>query len=206
MYLGTVKLGFNGLTACATARSNAYCHDNPAHRRRHNITLYGYQRRVAGAEAVTMTSRRKFPLSLSELSIAFALGLALWEWYFFFVVSPPPLENVAARLGVFTPTRLGFNLAWLGVVYLTYQLISIPFALPAARGRFIGVVDGMASLVPLAVVLIVVFGKPYLLSTPERWETAFLLMVVNVVDLFGGYAFNIALSRRMVDVTPPLSP
>jgi hypothetical protein len=151
---------------------------------------------------VTMTSQRKFPLSLSGLSIAFALGLALWEWYFFFVVSPPPLENVAARLGVFAPTRLGFNLAWLGVVYLTSQLISIPFALPAARGRFIGVVDGMASLMPLAVVLIVVFGKPYLLSTPERWETAFLLMFVNVVDLFGGYAFNIALSRRTFDVSP----
>jgi hypothetical protein len=116
------------------------------------------------------------------------------------------LENVAASLGVFTPTRLGFNLAWLVVVYLTYQLLSIPFALPAARGRFIGVVDGMASLVPLAVVLIVVFGKPHLLGTPERWETAILLICVTVVDLFGGYAFNIALSRRMVDVGPPLSP
>ena len=76
------------------------------------------------------------------------------------MASSPPLENVAPRLGVFTPTRLGLNLAWLVVVYLTYQLLSIPFALPAARGRFIGVVDGMASLVPLAVVLIVVFGKP----------------------------------------------
>ena len=85
------------------------------------------------------------------------------------------------------------------------QLISIPFALPAAKGRFIGVVDGMASLVPLAVVLVVVFGKPYLLGTPERWEIAILLMVVNVVDVFGGYAFNIALSRRICDVNPPLS-
>jgi hypothetical protein len=153
----------------------------------------------------TTTSRRKFPLSLSGLSIAFALGLAVWEWYFFFVVSPPPLENVAASLGVFTPTRLGFNLAWLVAGYLTYQLISIPFALPAARGRFIGVVDGMASLVPLAVVLVVVFGKPYLLGTPERWETAILLICVTVVDLFGGYAFNIALSRRIFDVNPPLA-
>jgi hypothetical protein len=60
----------------------------------------------------TTTSRRKFPLSLSGLSIAFALGLALWEWYFFFVVDTPPLENVAARLGFFTPNRLGLNLAW----------------------------------------------------------------------------------------------
>src|SRR5205823_1377428 len=85
----------------------------------------------------------------------------LWEWYFFFIVSPPPLEHVAARLGFFTPNRLGFNLAWLVAVYLTYQLISIPFALPAAKGRFLGVVDGMASLVPLAFVL-VVFGKPVL--------------------------------------------
>ena len=154
---------------------------------------------------MTMTSRRKFPLSLSGLSIAFALGLALWEWYFFFVVDTPPLEHVAARLGFFTPNRLRLNLAWLVAGYLTYQLISIPFALPAAKGRFIGVVDGMASLVPLAVVLVVVFGKPYLLGTPERWETAILLMCVTAVDLFGGYAFNIALSRRIFDVNPPLS-
>ena len=154
---------------------------------------------------MTKTSRRKFPLSLSGLSIAFALGLALWEWYFFFVTGTHPLESVEGSIGVFTPNRLGFNLAWLVVVYLTYQLISIPFALPAAKGRFIGVVDGMASLVPLAVVLVVVFGKPYLLGTPERWETAILLLVVNVVDLFGGYAFNIALSRRIFDVNPPLS-
>ena len=50
-------------------------------------------------------------------------------------------------------------------------------------------------------------GQPaYLLGTHERWETAILLIVVTTVDLFGGYAFNIALSRRMVDVTPPLSP
>ena len=151
---------------------------------------------------MTTTRRRRFPLSLSGLSIALALGLALWEWYFFFVVSTPPLENVAARFGFFTPNRLGFNLAWLVAVYLTYQLISIPFALPAAKGRFIGVVDGMASLVPLAVALVVVFGKPYLLGTPERWETAILLICVTAVDLFGGYAFNIALSRRIFDVSP----
>ena len=151
---------------------------------------------------MTTTSRRKFHLSLSGLSIAFALGLALWEWYFFFVAGTPPLENVAGRLGFFIPNRLGFNLAWLTAGYLTYQLISIPFALPAAKGRFIGVVDGMASLVPLAVVLVVVFGKPYLLGTSERWETAILLLCVTAVDLFGGYAFNIALSRRIFDVSP----
>ena len=155
---------------------------------------------------MSTTSRYQFPLSLSGLSIALALGLALWEWYFFFVAGAHPWGSLEGRLGVFTPNRLGFNLAWLIAGYLTYQLISIPFALPAARGRFIGVVDGMASLVPLAVVLVVVFGKPYLLGTPERWETAILLMVVNVVDLFGGYAFNIALSRRIFDVNPPLSP
>ena len=53
-----------------------------------------------------MTSRRKFPLSLSGLSIALALGLALWEWYFFFVVGTPPVENVAARLGFFIPNPI----------------------------------------------------------------------------------------------------
>jgi hypothetical protein len=109
---------------------------------------------------------RKFHLSLSGLSIALALGLALWEWYFFFVAGTYPWGSLEGRLGVFTLNRLGFNLAWLIAGYLTYQLISIPFALPAAKERFIGVVDGMASLVPLAVVLVVVFGKPHL-SAPQ---------------------------------------
>src|SRR6266516_497081 len=103
---------------------------------------------------------RKFHLSLSGLSIAFALGLALWEWYFFFVVGTHPLGSWEGSLGFFTPNRLGFNLAWLIAIYLTYQLISIPFALPTAKERFIGVVDGMESLMPLAVVLVVMFGKP----------------------------------------------
>ena len=87
---------------------------------------------------------RKFHLSISGLSIALALGLALWEWYFFFVAGTPSLGSPEGRLGIFTPNRLGFNLAWLVGIYLTYQLLSIPFALPAARARFIGVVDGMA--------------------------------------------------------------
>ena len=93
-------------------------------------------------------------------------------------------------------------MAWLAAFYLTYQLISIPFSLPSAGNRFIGVVDGMASLVPLAVVLIVVFGKPQLVGTPQRWEAALLLIFITVVDLFGGYTFNLALSRRTMDVTP----
>ena len=89
--------------------------------RRHlnRAALSGYQRKVAEDAGVTTPSRHKFPLSLSGLSIAFALGLALWEWYFFFVVGTPPLENVAARLGFFTPNRLGLNLAWLVASYLT---------------------------------------------------------------------------------------
>jgi len=143
---------------------------------------------------------RKFLLSVSGLSIVLALGLALWEWYFFFVAGTQRWGS-----GAFTSNRLGFNLAWLVGGYLTYQLISIPFALPAARGRFIGVVDGMVSLVPLAVVLVVVFGKPYLLDTAEhtteRWEAAILLLFMNAADLFGGYAFTIALSRRIFDVS-----
>ena len=144
---------------------------------------------------------RKFHLSVSGLSIVLALGLALWEWYFFFVAGTHLLGSLEGSLGAFTPNRLGFNLAWLIGGYLTYQLISIPFALPAARDRFIGVVDGMVSLVPLAVVLVVVFGKPYLLGTTERWEAAILLLFMNAADLFGGYAFNIALSRRIFDVS-----
>ena len=96
-------------------------------------------------------------------------------------------------------------MAWLAACYLTFQLLSIPFALPTSFNRFIGVVDGMASLVPLAIVLVVVFGKPHLLQTPQRWEAAILLIFITAVDLFGGYVFNIALSRRTMDIAPPAS-
>jgi hypothetical protein len=98
---------------------------------------------------------------------------------------------------------LGFNLAWLALVYISFQLLSIPFALRASRERFIGVVDGMASLVPLGITLVVIFGKPELLGTEQRWEAAFLLLFIAAVDLFGGYTFNLALSRRMMDVAAP---
>lgn len=137
-------------------------------------------------------------LSLSSVSVLVALALAIWEYYFFWHGG----QQASGRLGggFFTPDRLGFNLAWLATLYLTFQLISIPFTLPAISQRFVGVLDGMASLVPLAVVLVVIFGKTELLNTPERWEAAFLLLFVSATDLFGGYAFNIALSRRIFDV------
>jgi hypothetical protein len=144
---------------------------------------------------------RRSHVSVAGLSIIFALGLAAWEIYFFWYAgSLRGMEGI--RLGWFTPDRLGFNMAWLAAIYLTYQLISIPFSLPSSANRFIGVVDGMASLVPLAIVIIVVFGKPQLLDTAPLWEAAILLIFVTMVDLFGGYTFNIALSRRTMDVAP----
>jgi hypothetical protein len=143
---------------------------------------------------------RKGHLSVAGLSVLFALGLAVWEVYFFWFAGS--FKNVNGMLGLFTGERLGFNIAWLCAIYLTYQLISIPFSLPSGANRFMGVVDGMASLVPLAIVVIVVFGKTELIGTPQRWETAFLLIFVTLVDIFGGYTFNIALSRRTMDIAP----
>jgi hypothetical protein len=51
-------------------------------------------------------------------------------------------------------------------------------------------------------VLIVIFGKLELLGTQQRWEAAILLVFITIVDLFGGYTFNIALSRRIMDIAP----
>ena len=127
-----------------------------------------------------------FRLSLSAVSCLAAVGLALWEVYFFW----------------FAP-HTGTGLAWLVLLYLSFQLLSIPFAINASGARFIGVIDAMASLVPLAVVLVVMFGKSYLVATGERWEAAIILLLVCCVDLFGGYVFNIALSRRTVDYLGP---
>jgi hypothetical protein len=140
---------------------------------------------------------RRSHLSVSGLSVFLAMALALWEVYFFFAGGSGRFDGT---IGFFTPDRLGFNMAWLILVYLSYQLVSIPFALPSAGTRFIGIVDGMASLVPLVIVLVVLFGKSELLNTPGRWEAALLLAGVSLADLFGGYAFNIALSRRIFDI------
>jgi len=133
--------------------------------------------------------------SISGLSIFMALALAVGEWLFFFHG-----KNWEGPLGLFTPDRLGFNLAWLTLIYISFQLLSIPFALRASGKGFAGVVDGIISLVPMGITVVVMFGKPELLDTPQRWEAAFLFLLIAVVDVFGGYTFNIALSRRMVDV------
>lgn len=141
---------------------------------------------------------KRHHLSVAGLSALLALLLAIWEVYFFFFAGSA--GRLEGTLGWFMPDRLGFNLAWLTLFYLAYQLISIPFAVPTAGNRFIGVVDGMASLAPLVIVFVVMFGKPQLLNTTGRWEAALLLAGVCMADLFGGYAINIALSRRIFDV------
>jgi hypothetical protein len=137
-------------------------------------------------------------LSVSGLSILVALALALWEAYFFFFAGQGD-----GPFGWLGPSRLGFNMAWLAVFYISFQLLSIPFALRASRERFIGVLDGMASLVPFGLALVVISARSELLGTAQRWEAAVLLLVISAVDLFGGYTFNLALSRRMMDVTAP---
>ena len=137
----------------------------------------------------------KFNPSVSGTSIFMALALGLWEWFFFFYGG-----RWEGPLGWFTAERLGFNLAWLALVYISFQLLSIPFALRASKEKFVGVLDGLASMVPLGVSLIVIVGRPQLLDTPQRWEAAFLLLLIDAIDLFGGYTFNLALSRRMMDV------
>jgi len=144
----------------------------------------------------THNEHPKQHLSISGLSILMALALGAWEWYFYFHG-----DRTEDTVGWFTSSRLGFNLTWLAIAYISFQLLSIPFAMRSSRERFIGVLDAMASLLPLAITLIVIFGKPQLLGTPERWEASFLLLLIAAVDVFGGYTFNLALSRRMMDVS-----
>jgi hypothetical protein len=135
----------------------------------------------------------KLNFSVSGISIGLAIALAVWEVLFFFF-------GWEGFLSLFVGDRLGFQLAWITTIYLSFQLVSIPFAQRASKGRFIGVIDGVASLLPLLIVVVVIFGKTHLLQTPERWEAAALLIVATATDLFGGYAFNLALSRRMVAI------
>ena len=69
---------------------------------------------------------RRLHLSTASVSILLAVGLALWEVYFFWAAGSGVLGPLGGTLGLFTPNRLGFNLAWLASIYLAYQLISIP--------------------------------------------------------------------------------
>lgn len=85
-------------------------------------------------------------LPLSGLSVLLALVLAIWEIYFFWGAGRN-LFGVDGTLGFFTPDRLGFNMAWLTLGYLGFQLISIPFAV-TYREQIFGVLDGLASVAP----------------------------------------------------------
>jgi hypothetical protein len=140
-------------------------------------SLQGRRRRrsTAGLREALVSRRRGFgarpanpceEATVSKLyplvSILMALALALVECAFFFQGA-----NWEGPSGPFAPDRLGFNLAWLTLIYLSFQLLSIPLAI-GARERFIGVLDGMASVVPFGVSLVVIFGKPELLGTPQR--------------------------------------
>jgi hypothetical protein len=140
--------------------------------------------------------------SLSGLSVLFAMALAVWEMYFFWEAGRGLLGSWDGWLGLFTPERLGFNMAWLVFFYLSFQLISIPFAMNY-REQFIGVLDGLASVVPLIVASVAIIGHPDLLRTEGRWEAAMLIVLVNLADLVGGFAITMGLSRRTIGFGAP---
>jgi hypothetical protein len=142
--------------------------------------------------------------SLSGMSVLMALGLAVWEVYFFWGAGRN-LLGLDGTVGWFTPDRLGFNMAWLVFFYLAFQIISIPFAM-SYRERLVGVLDGLASVIPLVVAAVAIVGHPELLGTPGRWEAAILLVLVSLADLIGGYAITVGLSRRTIGFGAPASP
>jgi hypothetical protein len=146
-------------------------------------------------------AQRKGHLSLSGISVLFALALALWEIYFFWGAGRN-LFGLEGTLGAFTPDRLGFNIAWLVFFYLTFQLISIPFAMTPSE-HLVGVFDGLASVVPLVVAAIAIVGHPELMRTEGRWEAAILIILISLADLVGGFAITIGLSRRTIGFGAP---
>lgn len=140
---------------------------------------------------------KKRHFSLSGFSLLLALALAACEVYFFWFAGRDVLGSLDGSVGIFTPDRLGFNMAWLVFFYLAYQLISIPFAV-GYKEQALGVFDGLASVVPLVVVAIAIFDHSELLKTPGRWEAAILFALLSLADLVGGFAITIALSKRTI--------
>src|SRR5262249_46348143 len=113
----------------------------PSHQRRTAQVAYGSAQKQAvwGAsqnrhtQENLMASQRKkgqtVGLSLSGISVLLSLGLAVWEMYFFWEAGKGLFGPLHGTLGLFTPERLGFNMAWLALAYLSFQLISVPFAM-----------------------------------------------------------------------------
>ncbi len=141
------------------------------------------------------------PSSLAYFSVLLALMLTAFEVYFFWFSARGALGPLDGVIGVFQPDRVGINIAWLATLYLSMQLLCIPFSQSHSGIRFIGVLDGMISLLPLSVVVIALIKSGELLTAPQHFEVALILLLVNMVDLFGGYIFTIALSQRTVDMT-----
>jgi hypothetical protein len=162
-----------------------------------------------------MASQRKkgqtVGLSLSGISVLLSLCLAVWEMYFFWEAGKGLFGPLHGTLGLFTPDRLGFNMAWgaraarsfLSLAYLSFQLISVPFAMAYREQTFLGVLDGLSSVVPLIVAAVAIAGHPELLKTEGRWEAAILLVCINLADLVGGFAITMGLSRRTVGFGAP---
>ncbi|MGP0091267.1 MAG: hypothetical protein ACLPKB_15115 [Xanthobacteraceae bacterium] len=148
--------------------------------------------------------RRRGHFSLSGGSVLAAILLTLIEVYFFWFAGQDALGPLDGKLGFFTPDRLGINMAWLVFVYLAFQLISIPFAM-ADREHFIGVIDGLASVLPLVVAVVGIFQRFETLKTGDRGEVAVLMVLVSLADLIGGYAITLGLSRRTIGFGGPAS-
>jgi hypothetical protein len=158
---------------------------------------------MSSQSTLLLTPRTGF--SASGMSIIAAVLLALWELYFFLLAGTNWTGKWDLDIPLFRPERLGFNIAWIAVAYLGFQLLSLPFAY-RHRDQFIGIFDAMASLLPLAVVGAVLVGAAFfqagnLVAAPGKLEIALMLLAVCILDLFGGYAINIALSRRQFNVT-----
>src|ERR1700730_17503695 len=147
---------------------------------------------------------KKGHFSLSGGSVVAAILLTLVVGYFFWFAGRDVFGSLDGKLGLFTPDRLGFNMAWLVFLYLSFQLISIPFSM-ADREHLIGVVDGLASVLPLVVAVVGIFERYETLKTGERWEAAILLVLVSLADLIGGYAITLGLSRRTIGFGGPSS-
>jgi hypothetical protein len=143
-------------------------------------------------------------ISLSGMSVLMALGLAAWEVYFFWGAGRGVFGSLDGKVGLFTPDRLGFNMAWLVLAYLSYQLISIPFAM-TYREQIVGVLDGLASVVPLMVAAVAIIGHPELINSGPRWEASIILILMSLADLIGGFAITIGLSRRTIGFGAPPS-
>ena len=78
---------------------------------------------ATGRSVITAPFRAVIGLGMSGLSTIQSILFATWVYYYFWIV-PQRVGDAKIWLGIFTPERVPFNMAWIAIGYLTIGVMA----------------------------------------------------------------------------------